>query len=105
MTKLETGDFERVERFHGMHQFIVKFTRGYIFQSYDTPIAARVGGKVYIFPAWKYSGTTSRYRALFLGESTKETREKIKNGEYIPVGYDFKILTLEQFEAVEGTLH
>lgn len=32
---------------------------------------------------WNYSKTTSKYRALFLGESTKETQAKIDSGEYV----------------------
>ena len=32
---------------------------------------------------WKYSKTTSKYRSLFLGESTKQTQAKIKSGEYV----------------------
>ena len=31
---------------------------------------------------WDYSATTSRYRNVFLGETTAETRAKIKSGEY-----------------------
>ena len=32
---------------------------------------------------WDYSNTTSKYRNQFLGETTEETKEKIKSGEYI----------------------
>ena len=32
---------------------------------------------------WDYSNTTSKYRARFLGETTKETQKKITSGEYI----------------------
>ena len=32
---------------------------------------------------WDYSNTTSKYRAIFLGETTKETQKKIASGEYI----------------------
>lgn len=31
---------------------------------------------------WNYSKTTSKYRNIFLGESTLDTATKIKNGEY-----------------------
>lgn len=31
---------------------------------------------------WNYSKTTSKYRNEFLGETTKETQEKINNGTY-----------------------
>jgi len=33
-------------------------------------------------PKWACSRTTSKYRAIFLGESTNETQKKIDNGEY-----------------------
>jgi hypothetical protein len=32
---------------------------------------------------WDYSVTTSKYRNIFLGETTKETQKKIDSGEYI----------------------
>lgn len=63
-----------------------------IFQSYDTVIA-----RVWTDPVsaanhvqldagkWDYSVTTSRYRNIFLGETTKETQKKIDSGEYILV--------------------
>lgn len=31
---------------------------------------------------WNYSTTTSKYRNQFLGETTKETENKIKDGTY-----------------------
>ena len=31
---------------------------------------------------WNYSKTTSKYRNIFLGETTKETQSKIDRGEY-----------------------
>lgn len=32
---------------------------------------------------WDYSTTTSKYRNMFLGETTKEVKVKINSGEYI----------------------
>ena len=32
---------------------------------------------------WNYSNTTGKYRNIFLGETIKDTRAKIKNGTYI----------------------
>lgn len=57
------------------------------FQSYHTIIAVRDFTK---YPmtitldknSWDYSVTTSKYRNQFLGEDTKETRRKIKDGTY-----------------------
>lgn len=55
-----------------------------IFQSYNSIIAKKENGKVFLDDKyWEYSKTTSKYRNEFLGESTAETREKINSGEYI----------------------
>jgi len=58
------------------------------FQSYGSIIVKRVWHVnkwvVYLDKnSWDYSTTTSRYRNIFLGETTRETRKKIKSGEYI----------------------
>ena len=68
------------------NQFIIDAVEGVYFQSYDKVIVfePRSGDKKHIDETyWKYSATTSRYRSLFLGETTKETEKKIKSGEYI----------------------
>jgi hypothetical protein len=57
------------------------------FQSYNSIIAERIvlNGKEFINldeKYWNYSRTTSKYRSQFLGESTKETEKKIKDGTY-----------------------
>lgn len=70
------------------HGALGNFISRKTFQSYQTIIAIRT-----VWPdevkieldadAWNYSRTTSKYRSIFLGESTKETEKKIKSGEYI----------------------
>lgn len=53
------------------------------FQSYDTIIVKIEKGIVYLDEkAWDYSKTTSKYRNIFLGRSTKEIKDRIKSGEY-----------------------
>lgn len=58
------------------------------FQSYDSIIAVITywndgSPKVELDQEfWNYSRTTSKYRCMFLGETTKETEAKIKSGEY-----------------------
>ena len=53
------------------------------FQSYDSVIVKMDNGKVYLDEKyWNWSKTTSKYRNLFLGETTKETEFKIKTGQY-----------------------
>lgn len=75
------------------NQFIIRDRQGLsydkYFQSYDSIIV-----KIYIKEGdteysteldehyWDYSKTTSKYRNLFLCESTKEIKAKIKSGEY-----------------------
>lgn len=59
------------------------------FQSYDTIIVMEenfIEGprKIYLDEKyWDYSVTTSKYRNIFLEESSKETAKKIKDGTYI----------------------
>ena len=68
------------------NQYIV-YSKDYrTFQSYGSIIVAidRSTRQVYLNRTyWDYSRTTSKYRAIFLGETTKETMAKIKSGEYI----------------------
>jgi hypothetical protein len=65
------------------HFIIRKDDGSRVFQSYDTIIAEiDKFGQVSLHPKYKYSVTTSKYRNIFLGETTKETEKKIKSGEY-----------------------
>lgn len=61
-----------------------KLRSGDAFQSYSTIIAFRDHqGTVYLDQEdWNYSRTTSAYRCIFLGETTPETKKKIKDGTY-----------------------
>ncbi len=64
--------------------FIIRHT----FQSYDSIIAIitkwQDRTKIEIDAGkWDYSKTTGKYRNLFLGETKKETKKKIKSGEYL----------------------
>lgn len=54
------------------------------FQSYNS-IIVKIDrkGNVTLGKDWKYSSTTSKYRARFLGETTKETQAKLDSGEYL----------------------
>jgi hypothetical protein len=55
------------------------------FQSYKSIIACKnFSGKIELDSYyWNYSRTTSKYRNIFLGETTKETQKKINSGEYL----------------------
>lgn len=71
------------------NQFILEFTNGRLFKSYNSVIAVQIfGGKTYLTPHWDYSATTGKYRNDFLNCGVAECRENLKNGT---------------FELVEGT--
>ena len=69
------------------NQYVIETPKGLIFQSYSTIIAIRPiftsGNKMILDKyKWDYSKTTTKYRNIFLGERTKETKERIENGFY-----------------------
>lgn len=69
------------------NQFIIFTPEATYFQSYNSIIVKTTfedGNRVVYLDkdTWDYSVTTARYRSIFLGESTKETKAKIKSGEY-----------------------
>jgi len=67
------------------NQFVIETPEGSYFQSYHAVIAFRSNsGKTYLDEeSWDYSPTTGKYRNLFLNEDMKETRRRIKQGDYI----------------------
>ena len=76
----------KVENFEGVvNQFIISTNNGVLFQSYNSIIALKRKGKIYLDKDyWDYSVTTGKYRNRFLGDdSIKETRKRIASGEYI----------------------
>lgn len=65
------------------NQFAVQTSNGSFFQSYDTIICKIEDGQTTLDKYfWDYSKTTSKYRNMFLGETTKETKVKIETGVY-----------------------
>lgn len=68
------------------NQYYIDTPEGVYFQSYDSIIAfipSMSEGPIQIdINKWDYSPTTSRYRNIFLRETTKETQKKIDSGEY-----------------------
>lgn len=67
------------------NQFLITIGDLTFFQSYQSVIAVwdKSTGKITLDANyWDYSNTTSKYRNEFLGENTKETRNKIENGTY-----------------------
>jgi len=69
------------------NQFIVNDSEFTLFQSYDSVIVKTTfeeGERVVYLDEvyWDYSKTTSKYRNEFLGDTSKEVKEKIASGEY-----------------------
>ena len=65
------------------NQFEIYTDEGAFFQSYSSIIVKIAKGITYLDEYyWDYSRTTSRWRNVFLNETTKETKAKIKSGEY-----------------------
>ena len=69
------------------NQFIIHTPEATYFQSYDSIIVKTTFEDdkrvVYLDEYyWDYSQTTSKYRNWFLGETTKQTQEKIDKGIY-----------------------
>jgi hypothetical protein len=65
-------------------QFIIIDGDDIIFKSYNTVIAKKSNNKIYLDKKfWKHSQTTSKYRSIFLEETTAETEKKIENGSYV----------------------
>jgi hypothetical protein len=69
------------------NQFIIQAPDGLYFQSYSTVIAFQdMNGKLHLDrDRWDYSRTTSKYRNIFTGLTTKETEKRIKAGEIVLV--------------------
>lgn len=66
------------------NQFQLTTDEGIFFQSYSS-IIVKIDNKGQIFldeKYWNYSKTTSKYRSIFLDETTKETQAKIDAGIY-----------------------
>lgn len=74
----------KVENINGVpNQFRIRTDKGWIFQSYNSVIVVIEDGQVFLDEFyWAHSKTTSKYRNIFLGETTKEIKAKIKSGEY-----------------------
>lgn len=65
------------------NQVIVEIGPGsYFFQSYQSVVAARIRGKVYVDKGtYDYSRTTSKWRNRFLGMDNAEFNRQLNSGE------------------------
>lgn len=69
--------------YKGLNHFTIHTNEGVFLQSYDSIVVfAPLEGKIQLGKNWKYSSTTGKHRNIFLNETIKETREKLKFGIY-----------------------
>ena len=62
------------------NQFILEDGKSTIFQSYNSTIAMKSDGRVYLDKdKWDYSTTTGKYRNQFLGMNKKQIEQAIKD--------------------------
>ena len=76
---------DRSGGYNAPNQFELKFKNGRVFQSYDSFIAARLNGELYLSEDHDYSNTTSAHTTRWTGYDTKERREGLDNGKFILV--------------------
>lgn len=67
------------------NQYNLTMENGMAFQSYDSLIAVRYGGKLYLTDYHDYSNTTSKYCTEWTGYTTQERRRGLKEGRFILV--------------------
>ena len=61
------------------NQVVINMDNGRVFQSYDSTIAIKHNGVVYLTNDFDYSVTTSKYLKQFCGKSAKEIKTELKN--------------------------
>ena len=65
------------------NQYNLTMENGMAFQSYDSLIAVRFNGKLYLTDYHDYSNTTSKYATEWTGYTTQERRQGLKEGRFI----------------------
>ena len=70
------------------NQYDLECENGIAFQSYDSLIAVRMNGYLYLTSDHDCSNTTSKYAKEWTGYSTKERREGLKSGKFIFIEED-----------------
>ena len=86
ISRQKERSFRGVEHMNGNANHLKVYAdRGCYFLSYETVIAFIPwdGTPELDQDKWNYSKTTSKFRSIFLNETTKETENKIRSGAYI----------------------
>lgn len=65
------------------NQYEIIFEHGNAFQSYDSLIGIRMGGKLYLTDCHDYSTTTSKYCTAWCGWNGKERRAGLDSGKFL----------------------
>ena len=64
---------------------------GKYLQSYKSIVAKKCFGEITLYPKWDYSRTTAKHVGQWLEISSKEIREKIKQGDIKVEKYEPKL--------------
>jgi hypothetical protein len=67
------------------NQYELKHENGRAFQSYDSLIAVRLGGVLYLTDNHDYSNTTSKYATEWTGYNTAERRKGLQDGRFVRI--------------------
>jgi hypothetical protein len=67
------------------NQYDIEHENGIAFQSYDSLIAVRMNGYLYLTDDHDYSSTTSKYATEWTGCNTTERRKGLENGSIIRI--------------------
>lgn len=67
------------------NQFDIEFENGIAFQSYNSLIAVRMNGYLYLTDLHDYSNTTSKYATEWTGLTTAERRRGLADGSIIAI--------------------
>jgi hypothetical protein len=74
------GKIVKVENYQVKNQFLIVYEKGTALQSYETLVAVRFGGQIYLSEKHDYSRTTCKYVGQFTGMDTAERRKGLENG-------------------------
>ena len=70
------------------NQYDLVHENGIAFQSYETLIAVRLNGYLYLTDYHDYSKTTSKYATQWTGHTTAERRAGLESGKFIRIVED-----------------
>lgn len=69
-----------ISNYYVKNQFLLEGKNFKLLQSYNSLVALKYNGTLYLGKDHDYSNTTSKYVTMFTGLTTKERRQGLKNG-------------------------